>query len=53
MNELFIEENIKTINKDNTNLLWNDYNSDQKKNIYSINEILEKDKIFYKKKYLI
>ena len=50
MNELFIEENIKTINKDNTNLLWNDYNSDQKKNIYSINEILEKDKIFYKKK---
>lgn len=52
MSELFIEENIKSAQKGYTTLLWNDFNLDQKNNIYSINEIIEKDKIFYKKKIL-
>lgn len=52
MSELFIEENIKSAQKGYTTLLWNDFNLDQKNNIYSINEIIEKDKTFYKKKIL-
>ena len=52
MNELFIEENIKTTNNGYTTLLWNDFNSDQENNIYSINQIIEKDQVFYKKKIL-
>jgi surface carbohydrate biosynthesis protein (TIGR04326 family) len=52
MIELFIEENIKAAKKGCTTLLWNDLNSDQKNNIYSINKIIDKDQIFYKKKIL-
>jgi len=52
MNELFIEENIKSSKKGCLTLLWNDFNSDQENHIYSINKIIDKDQVFYKRKLL-
>ena len=49
MNNLYIEENSQNVKKGNLNLLWNDFNSDEINKIYSINKILEKNKIFYRK----
>ena len=52
MKELYIVEDIRTVKKGHTNLLWNDFNLDKNNNIYSINKLIEKDKIYYRKKIL-